>query len=938
MPVDPGTPGQYDHFIGTSTSWPSEPTVVGRQTELSALDALCERAGTRFAALCVQGEPGIGKTTVWREGVRRAREVGMRALVTRATELEAGLTFTGLMDLLAPVDDGHLSRLPAPQREALTAALLRAAPGKPGIDERSLFAGVVSLLRVLSEDGPLLVAVDDAQWLDHGSARALEFAMRRLEAERVGVLSAVRTGGPPNCTFDVAAGPNRQVLTVGPLTADALHEVVVQRTGLRLARPLLVQVAKLCGGNPFYALEVATELARHPASEVRLVVPPALGQLVAGRLERLPEHTREALLVAAALAKPTTRLVDLEALEPAEQEGIVLVSGGRVEFAHPLFASAVYKQAGAAARRRAHRRLAAVVPEPEERARHLALGSDRPDSSIADQLDRAATLVAGRGAPEAAGELVELAIGFTPEQACHERGTRMLALARFCLASGDFDRAQDLLDAPELSGQAEPGLRARALHLLCQLHWRRHSFTDAVAAATQALELAAGDETLLAEIELDLAYCYTNVGDITGAVTEARSAVQRGALDREALASALATLAITELICGGGFPYQLMEEAPRLEDLLRPGPFVFRPRYISGILSLWTGRLEEALATLDHLSEETCERGEEGATPLISHFQVWAHLWQGEVTAAARVCDKARAAATLLGDPAAEAMTLAFAGLVHAHEGQLGLARQEAGEALSIFRRLQWPSGTIWALWALGLAELSDGNPVAVKAALGPPAEMVTELGACDPCLGVFLPDLVEALVELGDLDQAERYARWMEERGAQLDRPWAAAMGARCRALVLGGRGDTGGATAALERSLSLLGDEAMPVERARTLLVLGRTLRRSHRRRRAQLALEEARGAFQRAGMPLWARRADAELERTGQRVSGPDELSRTERAVATLAAAGLSNREIAERAFISTKAVEANLTRVFRKLRIRSRAGLARALDAEGESQRA
>ena len=472
------------------------------------------------------------------------------------------------------------------------------------------------------------------------------------------------------------------------------------------------------------------------------------------------------------------------------------------------------------------------------------------------------------------------------------------------------------------------------MQLLCQLHWRRHSFTDAVAAATEALEYATGDEALLAEIELDLAYCYTNLGDIAGAETRARAAVQRGALGGGALAEALATLTITEFISGGGFHREQMEEALRLEEPFQPGSFVFRPRYISGILSLWMGRLDEALATLDQLGEETRERGEEGATPLISHFQVWAHLWKGDIASAARVADSARRTATLLSDPAAEAMALAFTGLVHAHDGRLGRARQEAEGALRIFHHLQWPSGTIWAFWALGLAELSGGNPQAVEAALGPPAEMVTGLGSCDPCLGVFLPDLVEALVDLGQVERAERYARWMEGRGAQLARPWASAMGARCQALVMGAGGNTAGAITVLERSLSLVDDGAMPIERARALLVLGRTLRRSHRRRRSQLALQEAMDIFQRAGMPLWARRAEAELERTGQRLGGPYELTRTERAVATLAAVGLSNREIAERAFLSTKAVESNLTRVFRKLQIRSRAGLARALDAEAQ----
>ena len=292
--------------------------------------------------------------------------------------------------------------------------------------------------------------------------------------------------------------------------------------------------------------------------------------------------------------------------------------------------------------------------------------------------------------------------------------------------------------------------------------------------------------------------------------------------------------------------------------------------------------------------------------------------------------------ALLLDDPAAHGIALAAGALVHAHEGLADLARAEAAESLRRFQELGWAVGTLWPLWAIGITELSTGNPAAVDDALGPVSAMLTSRGDGDPFLGVFLPDEIEALVELGNLDRAEPLVRWLEERSAALDRPWARAAAGRCRGLLHAARGDIDGALTALEGAIAQHDRCTMPFERARTLLVLGRVQRRRGARGRARVTLDEALIAFQQFGAPLWSEQARREIERLGRRAASPDALTPAEMRVAELAASGLANTEIAKRSFLSTKAVEANLTRVYRKLGIRSRGGLARALQAPESGQ--
>jgi DNA-binding CsgD family transcriptional regulator len=903
--------------------------VVGREQELAAFESFLADARDRTAVFALQGAPGIGKTTLWRAGIERARRAGANVLTARATESEAGLSLTGLADLFGNVTDDLLEALPRPQAAAFAGALLRIEVNEDGVDERALFASVLGILRIMSAAGPVVVAVDDAQWLDTASARALSFAVRRLESEPVGFLVTVRDDGSPAESFDVVVRERRRVARVGSLTVAALHEVVKRETGYSLSRPAAVRVATASGGNPLHAIEIVSEMLRSGTEGGDLPVPPSLSALIVERVARLPSATQDALLAAAALARPTAELVDVTVLEPAEAERIVAVEEGRVRFLHPMFASAVYRSVDSATRRRVHLELATLVQEPEEQARHLALGATAPDETIAARLDAAAEMVAARGAPDAAAELIDLAVQSSPSRDGDAIARRRIAGARFRFDAGDLAGAETMLRTA-LDDHGDGPWRAGALQLLGQLHGRRSNFADALATASEALAAVDGDDSLRTAIELDFAYFYDSLGDFVSGQAYAQRAVESSEAGANgAVAEALAVLTISAFLGGQGLDEVALARALELEKPERATAFMMRPRYIAGALLLWTARCDDSIAVLDGLRAEMLERGEESAIPFLAPYRTWAALWRGDVADAARVVADARESATLIGDPAAEAIACGFDALLLAYTGPLDGVRAQAQRSLELFGGLQWMSGTIWPLWALGLAALAVGDPAAVDENLGPLAQMITSMESIDPVLGCFLPEEIEALTELGRVDEADALTTWLATRAELVDSAWGCAAARRCQGLVAAARGEHEVALAALDDATRQFEALSMPIERARTLLVIGRLQRRRKQKRLARLALEEAEATFVETGATVWGERARAELARvTTRRASAT--LTATEAHIAQLAAEGLTNREIAETVFVSTKTVEANLGRVYRKLGISSRAQLARALD--------
>ena len=437
--------------------------VIGRSQELDALDGFLSALAGGPSGCVLDGAPGVGKTTLWLAGVEAARRRGYRVLTTRPAEAEARFAFAGLGDLLDPELEELLEALPPPQADALRVALLLERPDAAAPDERTVAVALLGSLRLLAAERPLVLAVDDLQWLDSGSALVLSFAWRRIRDEKVGLLAARRSGEP----VPAALVDERLVrLDVRPLSLGAVHRLLRSRIELSLPRPTLRRIYDVAAGNAFFALELGRALERVgavPAPGEALPVPDELQELVRDRIDALPADTRTALGAAAALAHPTRPLLAAAghgdtALDPAFAAHVLELDGDGIRFTHPLLASAAYVDLDPESRRRLHASLAELVGDDEERARHRALATDRPDSDVAAELERAADHARRRGASSAAAELGERALHLTPESDHAAIHRRRITAALYSFDSGDPERAVMLLE--EALAARPPGTSA----------------------------------------------------------------------------------------------------------------------------------------------------------------------------------------------------------------------------------------------------------------------------------------------------------------------------------------------------------------------------------------------------------------------------------------------------------------------------------------------
>lgn len=899
--------------------------IVGREGELAVVEAFLAEDDPGARTLAIVGEPGIGKTTVWREAVRRARERAAVVLVAGPAESEARLSFAGLTDLLSPVSGERLASLPAPQQQALAVALLRAEAARPP-ERRLVGTALLSLLRDLAADGEVVLAVDDVQWLDSPSAGAIEFAARRLIHEPVRLILSVRTGPAEGPVLeDIARSGKLERLELGPLSVASLHRIVADHLGHTFPRPTLVRIAQASAGNPLHALEIARLVDREGAGgAAALPVPEGLQAVVAERVRSLPADTCAALLRAAALARPDLRLVDAAAIAPAEEAGLVRVGAeGRVEFEHPLFASAVYSSASPGDRRATHRALAAEVSDPEEVARHLALGCEGFDEHVALEVERAAQLARSRGAPDTAAELTELALRLVPEGSPAVDRLR-LDLARHLYFAGDFQRSAGLLE--ELRRDLGPGdLRAEALLAQSDIDYWRQGESAAVALAEEALETAS-DRLLRARCYAAIAM-YAGTVDLQKAAAAARAALdlleELPDTDPGLVAAALGARVRADLFLGEGFDAEAAERALELERGSPPAEVDTRVVFKLGQWLRYVDDLDGARRHLAQAEHEAFEEGDESALANILLNRVVLECWAGEWAEADELADRMVDAFEQLGvksggvDP--------WRAYMDAHLGRLDAVRAAAAVA-----RPEEP--IVAMIWdrSVGLAELAAGDSEAADRHLTAAVAELDRVDFREPAVWRIDGDAIEAAVAVGDLDRATSLLARFEERAARSRIPWSLAVSARCRALVLAAGGDLEPATEALERALAEHERCPVPFERARTLLVHGQVLRRLKRKRGARLALAEALAIFRQLGAEPWVARAEEELRRVAVR-RAPQDLSATELRIATLAAEGLTNRAIAAEVFVTQKTVEANLARAYRKLGIRSRAQLSRALDA-------
>ena len=901
-------------------------SLFGRERELARIHRFFQRAATAPATLVLEGEPGIGKTTLWRAGVEAAQEQGRLVLQARPAEAERDLSFSGLGDLLEPALE-RLDALPAPRRRALRVALLLDA-GKDAPDPRAVGLATLDLLRLLVEDGPLVLAVDDTQWLDPPSREVLAYALRRLDSEPVAFLAARRPGA------DSDALGSRERVVVGPLSVGALQEVIRARVGSAVSRPTLIRVHETSGGNPYFALELVRALeGRDLRPGEPLPVPESLADLTAARFGPLGPEAQEVLLYVAALGRPTFDVVisaagehAAPALQSAADSGVIEAEGSRLRFTHPLLASVRYAAATHEERARVHRRLATVVTDPEERGRHLGAAATAPDADVAAALDEAAAAARARGAPATAAELAELAVRLTPSDDPAALLRRLCTAADHHFTVGATVRARSLLEQA-LSEAPRGRVRARvALQLAALLD--AQDGTALLPLLARALHEAEGDPAVRAELHCRLASFYLDEIDVARRHAHLASRLATRTGDARLIVETLSLAFDRDFWAGAGIDHASIRRGISLEDEVPGLALSSRPSCVYAFALKWAGDLERASPLWDRLQSLGRSSGDLTLIQVLfysSYHELIAENWER----AALLAEEAMALSAETERDVEFAGSLWARATVSAYRGEATRAHAEAVEAHRLATAVGYPDLLLSGL-ALGVLELSLGEPEAALACLRPSTEVKLAQGVREPGLICGFPEHVEAAVACGELDEARRLLEFVEEHARRLDRAWALGCAARGRALLAAERGDDAAAEAAFAAAYEQHArrpNHLRTYELARTLLLHGSMLRRRQQKRRARAALEQARPIFERLGAQAYAERARSELARIGGRAAAAgDELSETERQIADLVAQGRSNKEVAAALSVSPKTVEWNLSKVYAKLGVRSRAELA------------
>ena len=913
----------------------SPATGVSRQADVRAVADFLALASERPALLVVEGEPGIGKTTLWSGVVEQARERGFRVLSARPAAAESVLAYASLADLLVEADAAAFADLPSPQRHAIDRVLLRADSDGAPTDQRAVAAGFLSIVERLADERPVLMAIDDLQWLDPSSARVLAFTARRLSAP-VGVLGAVRTdpdgvGAASWLQLSSGDGPKRIMLL--PLTIGGMHAVVSQRFGRSFPRPTMARIQEVSGGNPFYALELARAMDGG-TTDVDASLPSTLAEVVRARIGGLDREVLEVLLAAACAAAPTVELLAravnadtgqvAELLEDAEDKGIVGIDGNRVRFTHPLLARGVYTDAAPPRRRAMHRRLAEVVAEPEPAARHLALAATIGDPLTLASLDEAAEMASKRGAPAAAAELVELAVslgGDTPQ--------RRIRSASYHFDAGDPARARAILERT-VTGLKSGALLAAALCLLALVRLSDDSFLEAAGLLERGLDETGSDLALRVQMLLTLSWARGNTGQHAACLESVENAVtDAGRLGQPHLLShALGLRVMLRTMYGHAVDEPSLRHALELEQPEAPIPVPFRPSVHNALLLAWTGQLEQAHDEMLAIRRRCLEHGEESELIFIGFHSALIEIWRGDFTAATEVAEDTMESAGQLGGDMPMCVALTIRAAVAAYAGRVDQARGDATKALAAGLRSSSNRLAEWPVAILGFLEVSLGNyPAALTALESLVSSLEAAPDATEVIVAAFVPDAIEAMIQLDRHAEAELLIERLERNGRRLDRAWMLAIGARGRAMLEAARGDLDAAGLAAWQAMAEHERLPMPFERARTQLLLGQIQRRQRRKDAAAETLRDALAAFEEMGIPLWAERVRAELARCVVVPRQATGLTPAEQRVAELAASGMTNRDVAAALFISPKTVDANLSRIYRKLGIRSRAELGR-----------
>ncbi|HEY8170049.1 MAG TPA: AAA family ATPase [Candidatus Limnocylindria bacterium] len=920
--------------------------MIGREGELRLVESFLDAAAPGARGLVIEGEAGIGKTTIWQAALDAASLRGYRVVVTRPTEAEARIPFAGLNDLLGEVVDAWGSELPLPQQAALDVALMRASGSGEVAQPLALSLAVLELLRVGSAAQPLALGIDDAQWLDESSSTVLQFALRRLDAEPVIVIATERRAGSSVRPAVIGDLPTERVAHVAAraLTAEEVDRLLESSFDLRLAPTALRRVQRLSSGNPFHALEIGRALAARGIDPTGgdVPVPDTVGELVRARLAALPDEAREVTTHVAALSHPTPALLEAAlgrdvaspGLGAAREADVLAPDDDPVRFTHPLLSSEVYAALEDAERRDLHRRLASVVSEPEELARHLALAAAGPDPEVADALDAAASHALGRGAPDAAAELAELAATMTTETD-PLRARRMAAAGRYRLMAGDAGRARELLEG----ALAEPAVQdgpARA-ELLFRLAGVRQLLDDFVASAElgeEALLHAHDDLALTVRIKLLLA----GASFISGRQWAAgsRHAFEAMELAEESgdpalVAATIGPYASWRYATGAGYDPGLAARAAELEPFTVQLRTLDLPDFDLANIELQEGETAAGIARIGALLDRAERDGDYSSLPFLLANAALGDFLEGRSELARARIDQAARLARATDQRVAQVHTLASDARLSARLGDADRAIQAAADASALMAATSWRSGE-WMMWAdVARLELGRGDASAALVAVGGAldASGADESDRRRWALGTA----AEALVMLGRHDDAGSVLADLDDQLRRHPSPRLAADALRARARLHASEGDVEAADAAVAEAETIHRHIGDPWELGRTLLVAGELHRRARRRAMARASLREALETFTFLGARSWAKQAREQLGRIGATRTDAG-LTPTQRGVAELVATGLTNRQVADRLFMSVHTVEAHLSAIYDRLGLHSRRELAAALAGESE----
>jgi DNA-binding CsgD family transcriptional regulator len=913
-----------------------ESVLVGREPDCARIDELLERAQRgRSGTLVLRGEAGLGKTALLDYAAERAE--GMTVVRALGVEYEAELPFSGLLELLRPLL-GHLDEIPPQQAQALKSALGLCEP-RPQ-DRFTIGAATLSLLAAAAEASPLLVIVDDAQWVDVATCDALIFAVKRLVADSAAVLFAVREG--EERTFDAPALEQLQLRGLDSEDAKRL----LAGAGRVVAADVVRRLGEATHGNPLALLEVSNALSPEQlAGSEPLPDPvpagPTLERAFAWRAEELSADARRALVVAAVSLSDEVETitealesigVDRGALEPAEDAGLLAIAEGRVSFRHPLVRSAIFHAAPPSERRAAHRALADALrarDDAERLAWHLAGGAIGVDEEAATALEAAARQAQERSSYAAAAAAFERAAGLTADEEARPR--RLYSAADAAFRAGRADDALALLAEP-VAQERDARLKSAALRLQGRIAYLAGRPREAGAVLIEASKLLEElDRPLAVEICTEACSAQLGVADAEGVLAAAERAQELVEPMPEGNLHDLVALTRGWALCYVG---RSDEGVPLLREAVSTAA-AFDPAgltRISGALE-WLDRSREGYRYACRDVSQARADGAVGLLPYLLYQQAWhanrAGLLSEGYAAASEALSLARELDLWL--PRVQALLVLAA--ITGRRGSEAECVGYADEVRACLDQAALVGYRVWLRHSLGLLAVGLSDLEGAARELETAARGLEELGIHSRGI-VPRAELAEIQARAGSAEDAEA-ALAAFEGSLETQSPVGRATAARARGLM------------AHDEEFEERFDEAFEIHEgfedqwslARTRLAFGERLRRAARRRDAREQLKLALEAFEAQGAEAWADRVRAELRASGETLRRRkawevEELTPQELQIALHVARGMTNREVGAALFLSHKTIEFHLGRIYRKLKMHSRGDLIRRFAREAE----